>query len=149
MRRRQHHAVRRLLRACQVEPNCPSGSACAKSCGDGVLLAEDCEDGNTMPGDGCSVTCTVEPGYSCAQPPLGDRIQVPVIYRDFLFSHPDFQPGQTGNKNAITGLVNTMLDPEGKPTFKASGGQGSITSATTFAQWYRTSAGPTTPSPRP
>jgi fibro-slime domain-containing protein len=126
---------------CQVEPRCPPGSACAKSCGDGVLLGEDCEDGNTMPGDGCSANCTVEPGYSCTQPPLGDRIEVPVIYRDFLFSHPDFQPGQTGNKNAIPGLVNTMLDAEGKPTFKPTSSQGSITNATTFAQWYRTIPG--------
>jgi cysteine-rich repeat protein len=35
-------------------------------CGDGVLgLAETCDDGGTIDGDGCSAQCAVEPGYSC------------------------------------------------------------------------------------
>ncbi|MCB9506853.1 MAG: DUF4215 domain-containing protein [Myxococcales bacterium] len=36
-------------------------------CGDGVLGAtERCEDGGTADGDGCSSTCTVETGWTCA-----------------------------------------------------------------------------------
>lgn len=60
------------------------GEACANSCKDGVCQApkcgdhkiqndEACDDGNVLPGDGCSATCTVEPvalalgnGFSCA-----------------------------------------------------------------------------------
>lgn len=39
----------------------------ANVCGDSVRSgSETCDDGNTMGGDGCSVTCTVEPGYNCA-----------------------------------------------------------------------------------
>jgi cysteine-rich repeat protein len=35
-------------------------------CGDGVRSsAEDCDDGNTLNGDGCSATCTVEQGFVC------------------------------------------------------------------------------------
>jgi cysteine-rich repeat protein len=35
-------------------------------CGDGVVLgAEQCDDGDAVPGDGCSGTCTIEPGYDC------------------------------------------------------------------------------------
>ena len=35
-------------------------------CGDGVVSAgEECEDGNTAPGDGCSDTCQQEPGWDC------------------------------------------------------------------------------------
>jgi fibro-slime domain-containing protein len=35
-------------------------------CGDGVLqTGETCDDGNAIPGDGCSGICTVEPGYAC------------------------------------------------------------------------------------
>lgn len=40
------------------------------SCGNGVLDgADDCDDGNTTAGDGCSATCTVEPGYICSGSP--------------------------------------------------------------------------------
>jgi cysteine-rich repeat protein len=40
-------------------------SVCAPSCGDGVwsYYLEGCDDGNTMNGDGCSSTCTVEDGW--------------------------------------------------------------------------------------
>ncbi|MFO0680573.1 MAG: DUF4215 domain-containing protein [Sandaracinus sp.] len=39
-------------------------------CGNGTTdVAETCDDGNTNPGDGCSATCTTEPGYSCAGQP--------------------------------------------------------------------------------
>jgi MYXO-CTERM domain-containing protein len=42
-----------------------SGEALA-SCGDGTkLMAEACDDGNIVAGDGCSSACTVESGYSC------------------------------------------------------------------------------------
>ena len=35
-------------------------------CGDGIVSgAEACDDGNTAAGDGCSATCTVEPGWQC------------------------------------------------------------------------------------
>lgn len=35
-------------------------------CGDGKIdTPEVCDDGNARPGDGCSGTCAVEPGYTC------------------------------------------------------------------------------------
>lgn len=34
-------------------------------CGDGKRTYEECDDGNTLDGDGCSSDCTVEPGYGC------------------------------------------------------------------------------------
>lgn len=54
-----------------------SGSAtCADDCtltvcGDGRInfIAEECDDGNTANGDGCSSTCQVEPGGSCSGQP--------------------------------------------------------------------------------
>lgn len=41
------------------------------SCGDGTVSAatEGCDDGNTVSGDGCSATCTVETGYLCTGAP--------------------------------------------------------------------------------
>ncbi len=55
----------------------PGGSAgmapAAKDpvCGDGrvdVDLKEECDDGNTTSSEGCSATCTLEPGWSCPFP---------------------------------------------------------------------------------
>jgi fibro-slime domain-containing protein len=40
-------------------------------CGDGALeTGEECDDGNAIPGDGCSGICTIEPGYACPTPGL-------------------------------------------------------------------------------
>ena len=42
------------------------------TCGDGLLEpGEQCDDGNTASGDGCSATCTNEPGHLCG---CGDGI---------------------------------------------------------------------------
>ncbi len=36
-------------------------------CGNGVIeLGEQCDDGNATPADGCSATCQLEPGWTCA-----------------------------------------------------------------------------------
>ena len=41
-------------------------SVCTTTCGDGVVAGtEACDDGDTMGGDGCSATCTVESGFMC------------------------------------------------------------------------------------
>ncbi|MBX3189715.1 MAG: DUF4215 domain-containing protein [Labilithrix sp.] len=40
----------------------PSGSGCGNSVKEG---AETCDDGNATPGDGCSATCQLEPGWNC------------------------------------------------------------------------------------
>lgn len=40
------------------------------ACGDGTLdTAEQCDDGATTGGDGCSVDCTVEPQWICRDEP--------------------------------------------------------------------------------
>jgi fibro-slime domain-containing protein len=51
-------------------PPCDGGcslpDATVGYCGDGVLEAgEQCDDGNSKPGDGCSGTCQIEPGWTC------------------------------------------------------------------------------------
>ena len=41
-------------------------SVCDEECGNGIRTSsEACDDGNSVSGDGCSATCTVECGYSC------------------------------------------------------------------------------------
>src|SRR5215471_18090034 len=49
---------------------CASG-ACddaqsSRVCGDSTIeTGEQCDDGNAVPGDGCSGVCQIEPGYTC------------------------------------------------------------------------------------
>jgi fibro-slime domain-containing protein len=83
---------------CTNEPRCATQAggdySCTAVCGDGMkFLDEECDDGNTLPDDGCSPTCQREDGYECTNqaPDLGDAIVLPVIYRDFAASHPQFE----------------------------------------------------------
>jgi fibro-slime domain-containing protein len=126
---------------CQWEPDC-SGSACTSKCGDGIIFNEDCDDGNAGNGDGCSKDCKVEPGWTCKQPALGDKMEVPAVYRDFRFHTPsDFEAGVTGSETASTGLVKPDLDSEGKPIYTGQTGSAvHIESADTFKKWYRNDA---------
>ncbi len=137
---------------CTLEPNCKNaGGVCTSTCGDGIVLSpEQCDDGNTIDGDGCSSTCTIEPGWTCTVPPLGPSLQVPVVYRDFndrgaTNGYIDFNPGATGQNAPITGLVATKLDSLGKPVYVGSGGgsqaAGFINSVASYAQWYRDDPG--------
>lgn len=132
---------------CRAEPICTGGVDCTSSCGDGIVLNEDCDDGNLRDGDGCSSSCTQEEGYVCSNDmPCIDingmcAIQVPVVYRDFSSAHPDFEPGATGCMVETPGIAAPTLDAEGKPTLAQAGtGCGLVTSADTFATWYRDSA---------
>jgi cysteine-rich repeat protein len=40
---------------------------CGDICGDGQALSSACDDGNTVSGDGCSSTCTIEDYFSCVK----------------------------------------------------------------------------------
>lgn len=57
---------------------CPSGQACntgvcvspPTTCGNGIReSSEQCDQGNINSGDGCSVMCTIEPGWICVGSP--------------------------------------------------------------------------------
>jgi fibro-slime domain-containing protein len=126
---------------CQSEPDCTNG-ACLSRCGDGIVVGEACDDGNNIDGDGCSSDCKVERGFMCNQPALGDRMLVPVIYRDFrAHNPPDFEPGAPGRTTAVLGIVKPDLDAEGKPVYAGAIINSLITSPASFAEWYRNTAG--------
>jgi fibro-slime domain-containing protein len=126
---------------CQNEPDCKTGT-CMSRCGDGIVVKEDCDDGNNVDGDGCSSTCKIEPGFMCKQPELGDKMVVPAAYRDFRAKSPaEFEPGATGRTMALTGIVKPDLDADGKPVYTGNVANSYITSATTFATWYRDTTG--------
>src|SRR6478735_8238129 len=73
---------------------------CFARCGDGLVLPpEQCDDGNTLAGDGCDSACKVElvpnstqPAWKCSQPAPGALLTLPVVWRDFSpRSHPQFE----------------------------------------------------------
>jgi fibro-slime domain-containing protein len=130
---------------CQNEPSCKTPGACTSRCGDGIVLgAEDCDDGNNTDGDGCSASCKIETGFTCSNTaPLGDRMLVPAVYRDFKFQDPnkDFQPPDPQSTGITTGAVLPDLDADGKPVFSGKTGPWLlITSKDSFSQWYRNTA---------
>jgi fibro-slime domain-containing protein len=131
---------------CTREPDC-SGGSCASVCGDGLLAIaqnEACDDGNTVNGDGCSSSCQVESGYQCSDSDP-DSWGIPVVYRDFRIGG-DFEPWSAIGIEAPTQqLVDTTLDPQGKPVFVGTAGQGFITDQASFSQWYRSTPGINTP----
>lgn len=48
-------------------------------CGDSFTSAgEQCDDGNTSNGDGCSSSCAIETGFSCSNPPDGPSVCAPI-----------------------------------------------------------------------
>jgi len=56
-------------------------SSCSPVCGDGVVLSsEQCDDGNSVSGDGCSSNCFIEYGWRCSggmcSPVCGDGLIV-------------------------------------------------------------------------
>jgi cysteine-rich repeat protein len=56
------------------DPDCTADPACGAVCGNGVIEgAEECDDGNTNDGDGCSSTCTLEDADSDGIPDLSDN----------------------------------------------------------------------------
>jgi fibro-slime domain-containing protein len=158
---------------CQAEPTCPTGMPCTSTCGDGIVLGdEECDDGNVRDGDGCSSTCQIEAGYTCSNdgpcttqsgvdPTTGMTediciLDVPTIFRDFNSSkvtggHPDFQPG-FNSAGAVQGLVEDMLDADGKPVERADLSATALNNAylhgqADFAEWYRDGAPSSGPIP--
>lgn len=47
----------------------PTTDVCTEICGDGLIFAATCDDGNVVDGDGCSAVCQVEMGYVCTGAP--------------------------------------------------------------------------------
>lgn len=39
--------------------------SCIETCGDGIKTIQECDDNNTVSGDGCSDVCEVEEGWTC------------------------------------------------------------------------------------
>ena len=44
-------------------------SCATGECGNGIIVSEECDDGNTNNGDGCSSSCQIESGWTCVGEP--------------------------------------------------------------------------------
>jgi fibro-slime domain-containing protein len=110
---------------CTLEPTCADdggGYTCAAVCGDGMKFPEEeCDDGNTQPDDGCSPDCTLELGYQCLNnaADLGDVLELPIIYRDFEDTHPEFELDPLTSPR-LPGMVLEDLGGAGKPVYDPS-----------------------------
>ncbi len=114
----------------------PEGGACADSCedkivcGDGVLqpAGEECDDKNLMPGDGCSDTCTVEPGYVCPVP--GVPCRAATCGDGILAGMELCDDGNTMNgdgcSEACTYEQNYDCPTPGQPCVKTNCGDGKV-----------------------
>lgn len=146
-------------KTCTKEPSCRDGSgattACEQICGDGNIdPGEMCDDGNQVDGDGCSAACLPEDGFICnpIEKPdtspcpdgVGECLVLPIVYRDFDNTHPDFydissqavhcvpnasgatdttQPTECWESDSTElcqGLAASTLGPDGKPTLGAT-----------------------------
>ena len=113
------------------------GGACTCKCGDGIVLSgEECDDGNNLSATAARRRARVESGFTCKQPPLGDKIVVPAVYRDFkLHSPTDFEPGATGqNGDLVTGLVEHDAGRDTASRCSSATANSYIASAATFAR---------------
>ena len=60
------------------------GSACNAVCGDGALSQlEQCDDNNTLGGDGCGAQCEIEIGYACVSSASETATVLCVPQRDY------------------------------------------------------------------
>jgi fibro-slime domain-containing protein len=107
---------------CVNEPVCDFNGdvyECAAVCGDGMKFPEEqCDDGNNTIDDGCSPECEIEPGFDCVAnaADLGDVLALPIIYRDFDTTHPQFEIDPL-NSPRLPNIVLDQLGPGGKPVY--------------------------------
>ena len=145
---------------CTSEPNCTNG-VCVPVCGDGIILpganSEQCDDGNTLSGDGCSSTCQIERDYACSYSTdtTPDSIQLQTVFRDLRrdnltpagsvdFNNPTFD-ANSGPESGIVGALYSPMDPTThKPVYSLpNDGAGSLTThgAAAFSSWYNNQPG--------
>jgi cysteine-rich repeat protein len=82
----------------------PLGPDAGEVCGDGMrTLTEACDDGDVEPGDGCSPSCEVEPGFRCL-PAMPCRR---IVCGDRLIEAPE--RCDDGNASAGDGCSDVFL----------------------------------------
>ena len=88
-------------------------------CGDGKVnqASEQCDDGNTLAGDGCNGACQIEPNYSC--PPTGGACTVSFKCGDGIVN-----PGEACDQGQYQGSPGCSSDCKTQdPGYKCIAGQ--------------------------
>jgi fibro-slime domain-containing protein len=62
---------------------------------------------------------------------------LPVVYRDFQASHPDFEEAES-KMGSDRGIVATALGADKRPAYAHVGATKTVTSPGSFSQWYNT-----------
>jgi TonB family protein len=104
--------------------NCGETKAAAPVCGDGALDAsEQCDDGNTASGDGCSSTCRLE-ALPPPPPPAQPRFLAPQMLKALRISgetqvHPSTSTQSMmmrARDTSVTGSIQVCIGTEGSVT---------------------------------
>ena len=111
-------------------------AATASSCG------EACDDGNNVDGDGCSRDLQDRARLHVHAAGAGRQDDGAAVYRDFRCTcRPTSSPARPGSHDGRSpGMVQAMLDADGKPVYTGNVNSSHTTTAT-FAQWYRDTPG--------
>ena len=100
--------------------------------------AEQCDDGNTISGDGCSSICTIErAGAAPGQPGPVSSLVIPILYRDMRYagsSAPWRQDTDFRQSSQVwsLGLVSSSLGPTASPWASNGPSGNALTGATNF-----------------
>jgi cysteine-rich repeat protein len=84
------------------------GMGTGPACGNGKIDGNDeCDDGNTKSGDGCSATCQIEPGWTC------DMSGCTEICGDGVLVGRELKAGGCDDGNVVPddGCTNCVVDP--------------------------------------
>jgi len=101
------------------DPQATASGACVKCqsatvCGDGVLYAghEQCDDGNTLPGDGCSASCQEEPVALALGGHTTCAISLTGLVKCWGLNHAgELGTGDGGNRGDTPSTLPSSLKP--------------------------------------
>lgn len=95
-------------------------------CGNGTVeIGEVCDDMNTMAGDGCSATCTVEQGYGCTG--TAPSVCTFTCGNGTVTGNEQCDDGNTNNGDLCSSVCLYELTPEVEPNNACGAGNGPFT----------------------
>jgi fibro-slime domain-containing protein len=116
---------------------------------------QECDDGNTVSGDGCSADCKIERGFSCAPSQVVENpLRLPIVYRDFKAKgepngHPDFEQGDLHRERHRPGraLADRQAGARGRAEDDHHQQRPGANGFDYFAVWYKDDPNYNRPSP--
>ncbi len=81
-------------------------AVCVETCGDGLLIYLECDDGNLLNGDGCSSKCKIQRNYECQNGSLWSR-SICYLVTDFSVTLQSIKRDQSSN----SGVLKLQISP--------------------------------------